>query len=218
MISFIVPAHNEEQLVGRCVSAIHAAAKDLGEPYEIVVVDDASADSTAAVAEQHGARVLRVENRQIAATRNAGAREAKGDLLFFVDADTLASADAVRAGLKALREGAVGGGCVFDLDGALPLWARVLHPVGIGLLRLLNVTGGCFLFSTREAFEEVGGFCERYFAVEDRPFISALKRKGRFVVPRPRVTTSGRQARRLSLWQAMRLIARMAFGGPESFT
>jgi len=218
MISFIVPAHDETQHVGRCVSAIHAAAKDIGEPYEVIVVDDASTDSTAAVAAEQGARVLRVENRQISATRNAGARQAKGELLFFVDADTLASAAAVRAALQALREGAAGGGCTFDFDGPLPLWVRVLHPVFIGLLRLLNATGGCFLFCTRKAFDEAGGFCERYYAIEDRAFIDALKRSGRFVLVRPRVATSGRQARRLTFWQALRLAVRIAVGGPESFT
>jgi glycosyltransferase involved in cell wall biosynthesis len=55
MISFIVPAHNEQDHVGRCLSAIHNAMKPLGEPFEIVVVDDASTDHTAAIAEEHGA-------------------------------------------------------------------------------------------------------------------------------------------------------------------
>ena len=94
MISFIVPAHNEEAWVGRCVSAIRNGAESLGEPHEIIVVDDASSDATASIARQQGAQVVRVEHRQIAATRNTGARQAHGDILFFVDADTLANAPA----------------------------------------------------------------------------------------------------------------------------
>jgi glycosyltransferase involved in cell wall biosynthesis len=218
LASFIVPAHDEERHVGECVAAIRAAAGALDLPAETIVVDDASTDSTAAVAEGLGARVIRVEHRQIAATRNAGARAARGDVLFFVDADTLANGPAVQAAVEALRDGAAGGGCLFDLDGPLPLWARILQPAGRALLRLLNVTGGCFLFCTRAVFDEIGGFSERYFALEDRPFIQALKRKGRFVVPRPRVVTSGRKARSLSLREALALIARMAIGGPEAFT
>ncbi len=65
MISFIVPAHNEEAWVGRCVSAIHSGLESLGETYEIIVVDDASSDSTATIAQQQGAQVIRVEHRQI---------------------------------------------------------------------------------------------------------------------------------------------------------
>ena len=80
MISFIVPAHNEEAWVGRCVSAIRSGLKSLGEPYEIIVVDDASSDATASIARQQGAQVIRVKHRQIAATRNAGARQAHGDI------------------------------------------------------------------------------------------------------------------------------------------
>ena len=77
MTSFIVPAHNEEAWVGRCVSAIHSGLESLAEPYEIIVVDDASSDATASIARQQGAQVIRVEHRQIAATRNAGARQAR---------------------------------------------------------------------------------------------------------------------------------------------
>ena len=65
MISFIVPAHNEEAWIGRCVSAIRSGTEFLGEPYEIIVVDDASTDATASIARQQGAQVIRVEYRQI---------------------------------------------------------------------------------------------------------------------------------------------------------
>ncbi len=61
MISFIVPAHNEEAWILRCLAAIRCAMGPLDEPYEIVVADDASTDSTALLAEQHGARVVRVD-------------------------------------------------------------------------------------------------------------------------------------------------------------
>ena len=61
MISFIVPAHNEERLLGRTLVAIHDAAAGIGQPSEVIVVDDASEDLTSAVAAQHGARIERVD-------------------------------------------------------------------------------------------------------------------------------------------------------------
>jgi cellulose synthase/poly-beta-1,6-N-acetylglucosamine synthase-like glycosyltransferase len=110
MNSFIVPAHNEQACLGRTLQAIHASAQAAGQPYEIIVVSDASTDTTAEVSRQHGATVLSVAHRQIAATRNSGARAARGERLFFVDADTRIHARALRSALRALEKGAVGGG------------------------------------------------------------------------------------------------------------
>ncbi len=133
VISFIVPAHNEEALIGRTLSALHESARALGEPYKIVVANDASTDRTEAIALEHGARVVGVNRRQIAATGNAGARAATGEMFIFVDADTVVTARVLRAALRALRAGAVGGGCSVRLDGRLPLYAivlmRVLPPI-----------------------------------------------------------------------------------------
>lgn len=84
MISFVVPAHNEEVLLGRTLDAIRGEAERVGEAFEIVVADDSSTDATAEIAREHGARVIRVEYRQIAATRNAGARAANGAALLIV--------------------------------------------------------------------------------------------------------------------------------------
>src|SRR5262245_23410632 len=72
MLSFVVPAHNEQACLGRTVQAIHAAARATGRHYEVIVVDDASTDATAEVARKHDATVVSVNRRQIAATRNAG--------------------------------------------------------------------------------------------------------------------------------------------------
>src|SRR5438309_4492950 len=174
MITYIIPAHNEEAWVGRCVSAIRSAMESVGTVNEIIVVDDCSTDGTASIAQQHGARVVRVEHRHIAATRNAGAREARGDILFFVDADTLVSADVIQSALRTIREGAVGGGCVPRFEGWLPLWWRLAYPLFVVGIRLLRQPGGSFLFCTRAAFEATGGFSEVHFAAEDAVFVSAV--------------------------------------------
>jgi glycosyltransferase involved in cell wall biosynthesis len=110
MISFIVPAHNEESCLGRTLQTIHDSARVAGCPYEIIVADDASTDATAEVAKQNNARVVSVNHRQIAATRNAGARAATGERLFFVDADTIINSRVVASALRCMDKGAVGGG------------------------------------------------------------------------------------------------------------
>jgi glycosyltransferase involved in cell wall biosynthesis len=217
MLSFVIPAHNEEQHIGATVSAVSAAAIEIGEPFEIIVVDDASTDRTATIAVEHGARVIHVQHRQIAATRNSGAREAVGSILFFIDADTLANSEAIRACLKELDGGAVAGGCVFRFDGVLPLWAKILYPAAVAGARLLKLVGGCFLFCTREAFDAVGGFDERYYAAEEAAFIQAIKLRGRFVIPGPAVVTSGRKLRAYSGWRIVGEVYRWMKVGPEAY-
>ena len=124
MLSFVVPAHNEEASVASVVAAIAAAATAAGAAHEIIVVDDASTDATAARAAAAGARVVPVAHRQIAATRNAGARAARGDILVFVDADTLIGADVVAGLMRALAAGAIGGGAAIRFDEPVPRWVN----------------------------------------------------------------------------------------------
>ena len=211
MISFIIPAHNEQLWIGQCIAAIRASMAAVRDIYEIIVVDDASTDATAHIAREHRAQVVQVSHRQIAAARNAGARIAQGDTLFFVDADTLVNAEAIQAGVRALQAGAVGGGCLFTYDCAVPLWARILHPIALALGRPLKLVGGCFLFCTSAAFESAGGFSERHFCSEELVFVKALKRLGSFVVPRPTVVTSGRKLQAIPFWQVPAILFRWRF-------
>ncbi len=214
LISFIVPAHNEAQLLGQTLTALHAAAGEVGVSYEIVVANDASTDSTPAIAAAHGARVIHVSHRQIALTRNSGAAVAHGALLIFVDADTVVPAQTLRATLDAWRAGAVGGGASVHLDGRLPLSARLaLHPFRLGM-RVARLAAGCYVFCTREAFDAVGGFDARLFAGEELAFSRSLWKQGRFVVLRERVTSSGRKLRTHSAWEVLKLFLSSVARGP----
>src|SRR5947208_3409960 len=109
MISFIVPAYNEEAELSFTLAAICAAASGAAQPFEIVVVDDGSTDATPKIAEQAGARVVSIHRRQIAAARNAGARAARGEYLFFVDADTRVNPTHIAEAIAALEAGYTGG-------------------------------------------------------------------------------------------------------------
>ncbi|HEY7460778.1 MAG TPA: glycosyltransferase [Gemmatimonadota bacterium] len=216
MISFVVPAYNEERLLGPTLRAIHAAARAVGEPYEVIVVDDASSDGTVAVATSLGARVVEVAHRQIAATRNAGTRHARGDVLIFVDADTLVTGAVLCAALRELRRGAIGGGAGIRLEGRIPTYARLLQPPLVWLFRVARLAAGCFLFCTRRAFDQVGGFDETLYGAEEIALSRALGRHGRFVVLREAVTTSGRKLRAHSGWELLLVLGGIALRGPAS--
>lgn len=211
MISFIVPAHNEEACLGRTLEAIHESAGTTGDPYEIIVVNDASTDATAEIARQNNATVVSVNHRQIAATRNSGGHAANGERLFFVDADTTTNSKAVALAMRQMDKGVVGGGCPvhFGKGEPLPLYARLVDPVVVALAPLAGFTGGAFLFCTREAFRATGGFNERLYCSEEGDFILALKREGRFVVLWKPVHTSGRRFRTTSGLQVLALCAKV---------
>jgi len=215
-VSFIIPAYNEAQLLGSTLSAIEQAARALRLTFEVIVVDDASLDRTAEVARARGARVIPVNYRQIAATRNAGAREAAGEWLVFVDADTTISEAALREAIAALKTGAVGGGCLVRFDGRVPRYGRVLIALVLPVYRALGLAAGCFLFCTRQAFDAVGGFDERLFAAEEAVLSRALRRRGRFVLLRTAVMTSGRKLRAHSAREVMGTLLRLAITGPKA--
>jgi glycosyltransferase involved in cell wall biosynthesis len=216
VISFIVPAHNEERLIGRTMNALGNAARAVGHPFEVIVVDDASDDRTAAIAREHGARVIPVSYRQIAATRNAGARHASGEMFVFLDADTVVNEPVIRAALRAIDQGAVGGGCAVRFDGRLPLYGRAFVAVMVPLYRVLRFASGSFLFCTRAGFHAAGGFDEQLFAGEEGAMSRALRRQGRFVVLREFVITSGRKFRAHTAREVLGLLARLAISGPKS--
>jgi glycosyltransferase involved in cell wall biosynthesis len=195
MFSFIVPAHNEQALIGKTLAAIHESAREVGQPYEVIVVDDASTDATAGIAEQNDSHLVHVNNRQIAATRNAGARAAIGERFFFVDADTAINARVLQAALRAMDGGAAGGGAVVRVTDGVPLYARLLIAYFGFFMRIVGVCGGAFLFCTRDAFLATGGFDERLFGAEDAAMCWALRREGPFVVLWRTVETSGRRIR-----------------------
>ena len=211
MISFIVPAHNEQSCLGRTLQAIHEAARPANQPYEIVVADDASTDATAEIARQYSATVVAVNHRQISATRNAGARAAHGERLFFVDADTIINPRVVASALRHMDKGAEGGGAPARFDRTVPFYAQLLL-LWLGLLmRLPGISGGAFMFCTREAFHTVGGFDERLFGAEDAAMSWALKREGPFVVLWHYVLTSGRRMRGFRGPQMLAALFGMAF-------
>lgn len=213
MISFIVPAHNEEALLGPTLDALHVSAQTLNFLFEIIVVNDGSTDQTTAIAARHGAKVLNVNVRQISAARNAGAKAARGDLFVFVDADTLVTPTVIAAAVQAMNGGAVGGGALVQWDGAMPWWADALATLTIKTMRMANFAAGCFVFCTRSAFEAVGGFDEGIYATEEIWLSRALGRLGRFVILPAHVTTSGRKLRTYSGFEIVRMTIPLLFRG-----
>ena len=213
MLSFIIPAFNEEHELPGTLRALTAAAQASGEAYEIIVVDDASTDRTAEIAAAAGAHVVSVNHRQIAAVRNAGAGVARGDVLFFVDADTQIAPSHVTAALAALANGRSGGGARIKFHDEVPRWGRAFARVFCAFYFAGNLGAGAFLFTTRRNFDAVGGFDEQYYAGEEVFFTQALKKLGRFELLREPMLTSGRKLRMHSAGQILAGTFALMIGG-----
>ncbi len=213
MISFIIPAHDEERLIGVTLDALAATTARISIESEIIVVVDSSTDATAQIARRAGAIVIEVAYRHIAATRNAGAKLAHGDLLIFVDADTLVNVPLIEAAQRAIQGGAVGGGCAVRLQEPLSRLERIAQRFFCWLFRVTRIAPGCFLFVSRAAFDAVGGFDETWFAGEDVAMSRALAKHGRFVILRECVFTSARKLRTHSFAEHARMLLRFAFRG-----
>ncbi len=213
MISFIVPAYNEAQCIAATLDSLHQAGRALAEPFEVIVANDGSTDQTVAIAEHHGAAVVTAIHRQIAATRNSGAKASTGDLLIFVDADTVVNAEVVQGAVNAMHSGASGGGAALRFDEPTPFSARLALRFIVRVFRATGLATGCFLFCTRKAFDAVGGFDENYFGAEEIVMSRALKRHGRFVILKAEVITSARKLRTYSTGETIQFMTRMALRG-----
>ena len=213
MLSFIVPAYNEEFELPRTLAAIRAAAGD--REFEIIVVDDGSTDRTATRARDNGANVVSINRRQIAAARNAGGRAATGDTLFFVDADTQISEAHVTGAIAALHAGYFGGSSRVNIEGEIPTWSRISLRFFCVLYFGLNLGAGAFLFTTKGNFDSAGGFDERLFVGEEVYFTLALRKLGRFRVLDEPIVTSGRKLRIYSTREILTHLLRVLFCGPS---
>ena len=181
LFSIVVPAYDEERYLPRCLDAIHRSIAQLGEDVEIIVVDNESHDGTVAVAREHGARVVTETAKNLSCIRNRGAQAARGRYLVFVDADSYMSSAMLTEIRRVIDSGRYVGGGVLDVRPDRWSLGIFMHAVILGLAFLLfwRRLSVCLFYTTREAFEAVGGFNESLYAVEDIDFAHRLWRHGR---------------------------------------
>jgi glycosyltransferase involved in cell wall biosynthesis len=216
MISLIIPAYNEELELSSTIASIRVAASGVTQPCEIIVVDDGSTDATAELAAQAGARIISINRRQIAAARNAGARAAQGDYLFFVDADTRINPKHIYEAIAALKAGYAGGSARVITDGTIPMWGRIFVRAFCTVYFALKLGAGAFLFTTRRNFDIIVGFDEQYFIGEEVYFSLALRKLGRFKVLREPIVTSGRKLRMYSARHVLGRSLSIIIRGPRA--
>lgn len=182
LLSIIIPAWNEEKLLPETLASIRLAATASLDPagigWELIVCDNNSTDSTAAVSAAAGAKVIFEPVNQIGRARNTGATAVSegSDWLLFVDADSTPTA-ALFADLAATLQNPriLGGGSLLHM----PLeerGARVALGIWHAISTRFRYAAGSFLFVRTDAFREVGGFDTTFFAGEELFLSQALKK------------------------------------------
>jgi glycosyltransferase involved in cell wall biosynthesis len=180
-LSVIIPAFNEDRLIERSLQSVAVsigANQKPGFTSEIIVVDNNSTDNTAELARQAGARVVFEPINQIGRARNTGAAHATGDWLLFLDADSLLSPGLFADILKLIEEGKhVGCGSTLRMDG-LPWWANMTLRLWTGTSVLFRWAAGALIVCRRDAFQEIGGFDQDLYALDEIRLSKQLKQWG----------------------------------------
>ncbi|MCR5599279.1 MAG: glycosyltransferase [Ruminococcus sp.] len=178
-VSVIVPAHNEEKYVVRCIDSIKQAASRVKCGVEIIVVCNRCTDLTAELAAENGARVISDESRCIASVRNAGIRAAQGRVIMTIDCDNRMTDGTIREVLGMLNSRKyIGGGAPIRFERySFPLWLNdMMCRAGFGLTGLY-----CGIFwAEKSSFEAVGGFADKK-AGEDIATAKALRAYGKSI-------------------------------------
>ena len=181
-ISVIVPAFNEEKLLGVSLAEIISAATAFisrGWQFELVVCDNNSTDRTADIARAAGAKVVFEPINQIARARNAGASIATGEWLVFVDADSHPSEKLFADVAEQISSGQVlAGGVTIRLDEKLFV-AGLITQFWNYSSRLTRLMAGSFIFVEAAAFRQLGGFSHEFFAAEELDLSLRLKKLAR---------------------------------------
>lgn len=176
-VSIVIPAHNEEHYLRGCLDAAATAARAISVEVETVVVLNRCTDGSERIAREHGAKVVPDDSRCIAAVRNRGVAAASGDVIVTCDADSRLHPRMLPAVLRELERGAIGGGVDIRYNRrsrGIRATEMVFHLV----MRATGISCGAF-WTTRRAFDAIGGFDERLLIAEDVDFARRLRRHGK---------------------------------------
>ena len=183
-ISIIIPNHNGEKTIGRC---LEAACNSNYSNFEVVVVDDCSTDNSIAIIAPYPSRLIRLsEHGGASRARNAGAENSKGDVLFFIDADCLLQKDtlakAASAYMKNGPEVIIGG--TYTLLPYDQNFFSIFQSIFIHYSETKNIQNPDYIAThamliQAEVFKKSGGLNEEFMPIlEDVEFSHRLKRMG----------------------------------------
>lgn len=201
-VSIVVPVLNEGPIIGAALQRLRRDFPDC----ELIVVDGGSSDGTAHQARAWGTVLKSAPGRAV--QMNEGARCSRGEVLWFVHADTVIASHALEQIQDALADpGAIGGGLTLRFDRRTPLLNYLARASTVRARRLHHVFGDQAMFVRRETFDRLGGFAPLPL-MEDLEFSRRAHRAGRMVVLS---ATSTAASRRFTAHGTFRMIVFMQY-------
>ena len=193
LVSIIIPTYNEAAGIVALLRHLQMAGAGIDAAVEIIVADGNSTDATVALARQAGAQVVACPAKGRAAQLNFGARQAVGNILYFLHADTLPPVgflDDIRQAVAA----SYGCGC-YRLAFDTPHWFLRAN----AWFTRFNVEAARFgdqsLFVLKTVFEQAGGYREDMIMLEDQEITRRLRQHSRLRVLKGPIVTSARKYR-----------------------
>jgi glycosyltransferase involved in cell wall biosynthesis len=217
LVSVVVPALNEERHIAACVKSLLRQTAPRSQ-YEIIVSDSSSGDGTAKVAKKAGAdRIVTCKRHSAGFGRNFGAKHARGELIGFVDGDSVAGETFVEGVISALRDkkGVAATGPIRSGDGKYGLfmrWWSFQDRLSIPLRK--PIFPGFNFAARKKDFLSVGGMSEKDIVCEDIEVAWKLQKRGRVVwEPKMMVSTSTRRIQEKGIWRNVKNAWTFALSG-----
>jgi len=176
--SIIIPAYNEEKLIGRCLNSILAASAPYQDQMEVIVVLNRCTDRTEEIARSYNCVIVKEDSKNMSIIRNAGAKVARGEIIATIDADSQMTDNVLTEIEEKLLTGKyIGGGVRMKSERfSLGILLSVLILIPI-LIKYKGVSAGIF-WCYKKDFEAINGFNENLRMLEDVEFGFRLKQWG----------------------------------------
>ena len=204
-ISVVIPALNEGKYIGTTLFHL----KQL-KPYEIIVADSHSEDDTVKVSKKYGAKIVYCRKGAASYGRNAGGKAAKGDIILFIDADTIVFPTILDVIKKDFKKKKVQG-WTCSIYAFTPKWKeQVIYNLSNNLVDFLTTYAkkphapGIVTAVRRSAFNEINGFNEKLKVMEDHDFAMRVGELGKFMFSKK--TCVYTSTRRMNKWGGAGLI------------
>ncbi len=216
-ISVIVPAYNEANYIRKMLTSLK---RQVFRDFEIIVKDGESSDSTITIAKKFTDKIISSKDISVSEARNHGAKYAKGNVLVFVDADTVLPPNLLQEIAEVMENKRVVGGSCRKLPGNRSILDRIVYEfVNISThlsvyLHVGGAHGNCF-FIRNKIFKQVGGFNPRIKIAEEQELVRKAMKFGDFIFFQNRYVTE--HPRRIQKWGRLKLYTTWLNGTLQSF-
>lgn len=179
IFSVIIPAHNEEKIITKCLNSIVTASNNVNDLVEIVVVLNRCTDKTEEIAKSFASVIVVENDKNLSKIRNAGVRASSGDVIITIDADSWMSKNLLKDLKKNISKNKYIGGAVQIRPERISFGILLSCLLIIVPIMLKNKVSLGVFWCQKKVFQAINGFDEKLLTAEDVDFAVRLKNYGK---------------------------------------